>query len=95
MLKKSKIEGARKSRESQFLGVPTAAKPCRADPSVVVLSKTMRSLTSPNAKRIYAESVSQVFSEFWSRHPRLKFCRQLFRVLHDHRVLADAAKAAD
>lgn len=34
LLKKPKIERARKSRESRFLAVPTAAKPCRADTKV-------------------------------------------------------------
>jgi patatin-like phospholipase/acyl hydrolase len=38
-------------------------------------------------KQLYVENGNRVFPEFWSRHPRLKFARQLFRVLHDHRVL--------
>jgi uncharacterized protein len=38
-------------------------------------------------KRLYVENGNRVFPEFWSRHPRLKFARQLFRVLHDYRVL--------
>jgi patatin-like phospholipase/acyl hydrolase len=38
-------------------------------------------------QKLYSESGSRVFPEFWSRHPWLKFARQLFRVLHDHRVL--------
>jgi patatin-like phospholipase/acyl hydrolase len=37
--------------------------------------------------RLYAEDGKRVFPEFWSRHPHLKFFRQLFRALHDHRVL--------
>ncbi|MGD9714205.1 MAG: patatin-like phospholipase family protein, partial [Thermomicrobiales bacterium] len=43
--------------------------------------------TAAQIQRLYTESGSKVFPEFWSRHPRLKFWRQLFRVLHDHRVL--------
>jgi patatin-like phospholipase/acyl hydrolase len=38
-------------------------------------------------KRLYVENGSRVFPQFWSRHPWFKFFRQLFRVLHDHRVL--------
>lgn len=38
-------------------------------------------------QKLYTESGSQVFPEFWSRHPKLKFIRQLFYFLHDHRVL--------
>jgi uncharacterized protein len=38
-------------------------------------------------KRLYVENGNRVFPEFWSRHPRLKFARQLFRVLHNHRAL--------
>jgi patatin-like phospholipase/acyl hydrolase len=38
---------------------------------------------------LYVENGGRVFPAFWSRHPRLKFVRQLFRVLHDHRVLED------
>jgi patatin-like phospholipase/acyl hydrolase len=36
---------------------------------------------------LYTETGDQVFPEFWTRHPKLKRIRQLFRVLHDHRVL--------
>jgi uncharacterized protein len=38
-------------------------------------------------KQLYIEHGNRVFPEFWSRHPRLKFLRQCFRVLHDQRVL--------
>ena len=38
-------------------------------------------------KELYVEKGGRVFPPFWSRHPRLKFFRQFFRVLHDHRVL--------
>lgn len=38
-------------------------------------------------KRLYVENGNRVFPEFWSRHRYLKFIRQLFRVLHDQRVL--------
>lgn len=38
-------------------------------------------------RELYVEKGNQVFPEFWSRHPRLKFFRQLFRALHDHRRL--------
>ena len=43
--------------------------------------------TAAQIQKLYTESGSKVFPEFWSRHPLLKFWRQLFRVLHDHRVL--------
>lgn len=38
-------------------------------------------------QKLYVENGNQVFPEFWSRHPKLKFFRQLFHVLHNHRVL--------
>jgi patatin-like phospholipase/acyl hydrolase len=40
-------------------------------------------------KALYVEKGNRVFPAFWSRHPRLKFARQLFRVLHDHRILEE------
>lgn len=38
-------------------------------------------------QNLYCKHGNKVFREFWSKHPKLKFGRQLFRVLHDHRVL--------
>lgn len=43
--------------------------------------------TATSVAELYTESGNQVFPEFWSRHPRLKFLSQLFRPLHDHQVL--------
>ena len=43
--------------------------------------------TAAQIQKLYVETGNQVFPAFWSRHPKLKFARQLFRVLHDHRVL--------
>lgn len=40
-------------------------------------------------KALYTQSGSRVFPQFWSRHPHLKFVRQFFRALHDHRVLEE------
>src|SRR5262249_5544694 len=37
--------------------------------------------------RLYVENGNRVFPEFWLRHRRLKFVRQLFRVLHEQRAL--------
>jgi patatin-like phospholipase/acyl hydrolase len=36
---------------------------------------------------LYVEKGDRVFPAFWSRHPWLKFVRQLFLPLHDHRQL--------
>jgi patatin-like phospholipase/acyl hydrolase len=38
-------------------------------------------------QELYTGTGDQIFPEFWTRHPKLKRIRQLFRVLHDHRVL--------
>jgi patatin-like phospholipase/acyl hydrolase len=43
--------------------------------------------TAAEIQTLYVETGNQVFPEFWSRHPKLKFARRFFRVLHDHRVL--------
>jgi len=43
--------------------------------------------TAAEIKSLYVEHGARVFPEFWSRHRKLKFWRQLFRVLHDHREL--------
>lgn len=43
--------------------------------------------TAAQIKKLYIENGNQVFPEFWSRNPWVKFARQLFRVLHDHRML--------
>lgn len=36
---------------------------------------------------LYVETGSRVFPEYWSRHPWIKFFRQLFFAVHDHHVL--------
>lgn len=38
-------------------------------------------------QELYEENGGHIFPAFWSRHPKLKFARQLFRVLHDHKEL--------
>ncbi|MDF3153248.1 CBASS cGAMP-activated phospholipase [Mesorhizobium sp. XAP10] len=43
--------------------------------------------TASEIQDLYVKNGNQVFPEFWSRHPNLKFVYQCFRVLHDHRVL--------
>lgn len=43
--------------------------------------------TASQIQKLYVETGHRVFREFWSRYPKLKFARQLFRALHDHHVL--------
>ena len=45
--------------------------------------------TAADIHALYAEHGRRVFPQFWSRHPTLKFVRQFFRALHDHRVLEE------
>jgi patatin-like phospholipase/acyl hydrolase len=45
-------------------------------------------------EHLYVVEGSRVFPKFWSRHPRLKFVRQLFWSLHDHRALESLLYAA-
>jgi patatin-like phospholipase/acyl hydrolase len=45
--------------------------------------------TADAIQKLYVEKGNKVFPEFWSRHPKLKFMRQFFRVLHDHHVLEE------
>ena len=77
LLKKSKFERPRKSRESRFLDIPPAAKPCREDTNVRGRFCVKR--CGPSYRRV--RNASAVLKNF-CRHPKKTFSTLSARSRH-------------